>query len=98
MVAAGPRISRTLVEELLRVDDGRLPIAEVCRRVGTFAAARGLTQPSYESVRELVHLARAIRAADAVARPRSSPLEIGFGRSAYWTATDAVVALLSGRR
>jgi len=62
MVAAGPRIHPLLVNELLRVDDGKVPIAEVCRRVGACAELKGLTRPSYERIRTLVHLHRQLRA------------------------------------
>lgn len=61
MVASGPRVHPLLVEELLRADDGRRPIAEVCRLVGARADREGLTRPSYECVRALVHLARGLR-------------------------------------
>jgi hypothetical protein len=61
VVAAGPRIPRRLVDALVRLDDGTMPIAELCRRVGAEADAAGLTRPSYERVRELVQLARACR-------------------------------------
>jgi hypothetical protein len=36
----------------------RIPIAEINRRVGTEAERMGITRPSYERVRELVHEAR----------------------------------------
>jgi hypothetical protein len=61
VVAAAPRIHPRLVEELLRVDDGKVPIAEVCRRVGARADEEGLTRPSYECVRTLVHFARELQ-------------------------------------
>jgi hypothetical protein len=61
MVTSGPRVHARLVEELLRADDGNWPIAEICRRVGACADEQGLTRPSYECVRSLVHLAREVR-------------------------------------
>jgi hypothetical protein len=64
MVAAGPRIHPLLVKELRRADDGKVPIAEVCRRVGACADARGLTRPSYECIRTLVHLHRGLRSGE----------------------------------
>jgi hypothetical protein len=85
------------VEEALRLDDGKVPIAEVCRRLGAYAAANGLTQPSYECVRELVHAVRSVRTERRAARSRAAWRE-PMARSAYWTATDAVLAALSGRR
>jgi hypothetical protein len=48
-----------LIEELA-VE--RIPIAEINRRVGTEAERLGVTRPSYERVRELVHEARWLRA------------------------------------
>ena len=97
MVAAAPRLHRLLVEELLRADDGTVPIAEVCRRVGTYAAANGLTRPSYECVRALVHAVRRARSEEPrAARPQPAWRE-AMARSAYWTATDAVLVALFGR-
>jgi hypothetical protein len=56
--AAAPRIDRRLVATLALVDDKSLPIAEVNRRVGAVARRLGLTKPSYEQVRVLVHANR----------------------------------------
>ena len=61
MVRSGPRIDSRLVAAIARLDDGAIPIAEVCRRIGSEAESAGLTRPSYERVRELVHLSRAVR-------------------------------------
>jgi hypothetical protein len=61
MVAAGPRIALALVDEIGRLDDGKRPIAEICRSVGALAESRGLTRPSYEAVRALVHVLRELR-------------------------------------
>ena len=60
MTRSAPRIAQPLLEALARLDDGKRPIAEVCRLIGAEADARGLTRPSYERIRELVHLLRAI--------------------------------------
>jgi hypothetical protein len=62
MVRSGPRIDPRLVAAIARLDDGAIPIAEVCRRIGAEAESAGFTRPSYERVRELVHLSRALRA------------------------------------
>lgn len=56
-----PRISRRLVEAIVRFDDRSRPIAETYRQVGTEAERLGLTRPSYQRIRELVHEARSIR-------------------------------------
>lgn len=56
-----PRISRRLIEAVVRFDDRRRPIAETYRRVGAEAERLGLTRPSYQRVRELVHESRRVR-------------------------------------
>jgi hypothetical protein len=61
MVRSGPRIDERLVAAIEHLDDGVMSIAEVCRRVGSEAESAGLTRPSYEGIRELVHLSRAMR-------------------------------------
>ena len=68
MPAFAPRIPIRLAKEVGRIDDGKLPIAEVCRRVGAAAEFLGVPRPSYESVRLLVHDARARRTARAESR------------------------------
>jgi len=60
VTTSAPRIAQPLLEALPRLDDGKRPIAEVCRLVGAEADRRGLTRPSYEQIRVLVHLLRAI--------------------------------------
>jgi hypothetical protein len=57
----GPRIPDRLLKSLDRLDDRSVPIAETCRRLGVEAGRLGLTQPSYEQVRKLVHRSRSIR-------------------------------------
>jgi hypothetical protein len=59
---SAPRLSPRLLAALERIDDGRLPIAELRRRVGTEAERLGLARPSYERVRILAHETRARRA------------------------------------
>lgn len=54
-------MSPRLLETLVRTDDRSIPIAETCRRVGNEAERIGLTRPSYERVRLLVHESRRIR-------------------------------------
>jgi len=56
------RIAPSLLESIVGLDDERTPIAELCRRIGAEAERRGLTRPSYERVRELVHEIRRLRA------------------------------------
>ena len=58
MPASAPRIDRRLVEAIGRLDRRETPIAETNRRVGELAATLGLTKPSYEQVRSIVHASR----------------------------------------
>jgi hypothetical protein len=58
VVTIAPRISPRLIEALVRFDNRGTPIAETCRRVGEEADRLGLTRPSYQRVRVLVHEAR----------------------------------------
>jgi len=58
-----PRLTLRLIDEIERQSKRRLPIAELNRRVGEAAAEFGLTKPSYERVRVLVHQARSLRRA-----------------------------------
>lgn len=95
VVAAGPRIHPRLVEELLRADDGRLPIAEVCRRVGARADEAGLTRPSYECVRSLVHFARELRATREPSELRR--IWNASVRGGYLIALDQIVRAIGDR-
>jgi hypothetical protein len=52
------RITDRLYKRLLELDDERVPIAETYRRVATEAERLGLTRPSYERIRVLVHQSR----------------------------------------
>jgi hypothetical protein len=59
-VDSAPRISPRLVAVIDRADTS-LPIAEIWRRVGATAERIGVSRPSYETVRVLVHRARRLR-------------------------------------
>ena len=61
MLTIAPRISPRLLDAMMRFDKPSVPIAETCRRVGQEAERLGLTRPSYERIRELVHESRRIR-------------------------------------
>jgi hypothetical protein len=61
MVTMAPRISGRLIEAIVRFDDRSRPIAEIYRRVGAEAERLGLTRPSYQRIRELVHQVRNMR-------------------------------------
>ena len=56
-----PRIRKELLEAVVRHDERTHPIAETCRRVGRDAERLGLTRPSYQRIRELVHQSRRLR-------------------------------------
>jgi proteasome lid subunit RPN8/RPN11 len=56
-----PRIRKELLEAIVRHDNRMHPIAETCRRVGRDAEQLGLTRPSYQRIRELVHQSRRLR-------------------------------------
>lgn len=58
MPAAAPRIHPALVTALRRLDRRDRPIAETHRRLGELADLIGLTRPSYEQTRVLVHTLR----------------------------------------
>lgn len=61
MPTIAPRISPKLLEAIVRFDKTSRPIAETSRRVGHEAEQLGLPRPSYERVRELVHMMRRMR-------------------------------------
>jgi hypothetical protein len=58
------RIPNRLLDAIERIDDGKLPLAEIARRVGAEADRLGLTRPSYERVRQLIHELRELRPRD----------------------------------
>jgi hypothetical protein len=58
MPRQAPRIDRRIVRAIPVLDDPSVPIAETCRRVGSFAERIGVVRPSYEQIRVLVHDAR----------------------------------------
>jgi hypothetical protein len=47
-----------LYKRLVKLDDPNVPIAETYRRVAAEAERLGLTRPSYERIRALVHQSR----------------------------------------
>lgn len=56
-----PAIQPTLIRLVDDLDDGSDAIAAIWRELGHRARAQKLLQPSYESVRRLVHAQRAFR-------------------------------------
>ena len=61
------RVTRELLDLVARLDDPREPLAEIARRVGAETERRGLTRPSYETVRTLIHDLRHLRARPSAA-------------------------------
>jgi hypothetical protein len=57
------RIPDRLYRRLAKLDDQSVPIAETYRRVAVEAERLGLTRPSYERIRVLVHQSRRWRRA-----------------------------------
>ena len=88
-LAFAPRISHRLLDAIARLDDSRLPIAEVNRRVGREAWRLGLPKPSYQRVRELVHALRRLRHR----RPSTTDvlLDVAFHRRGPMELLDLLV-------
>ena len=60
MLAFAPRLPYRLLLAIEELDDGRMPLMELTRRVGSEAERLGITRPSYERVRLLAHELRSI--------------------------------------
>jgi hypothetical protein len=58
MPSSAPRIDVRLIATVERLDDPHVHIAETNRKLGLVADALGLTRPSYEQVRTIVHAYR----------------------------------------
>lgn len=65
MPAFAPRYDPRLGDAIRAFDDGKIPIAEVCRRVGEAAELLGVPRPSYVHVRRLVHQYRETAGAES---------------------------------
>ena len=79
MVTGAARLTPQLVRALARLDDGSLPIAELARRVARLAEARGLTRPSYERIRQLVHQLRRMRRRPTIALGTGGTASVRMG-------------------
>ena len=55
MTRSSARVDSRLLAALIRIDDADRPMAETYRRLGLVADALGVTRPSYERVRQLLH-------------------------------------------
>jgi len=73
-----PAIDPFLTELIDELDDGSEVIAAIWREVGRRARRRQLLQPSYESVRRLVHAQRAARRATYTGARRVAILTAEF--------------------
>jgi hypothetical protein len=73
-----PAIHPTLIRLIDELDDGTEVIAAVWRALGQRARAQELLQPSYESVRRLVHAQRAWRRIESVRLKRAAILAAEF--------------------
>jgi hypothetical protein len=60
-VRCASHFSLRLLDEVDRLSAEPVPIAEINRRVGAYAQRLGVTKPSYERVRQLVHEARKLQ-------------------------------------
>jgi hypothetical protein len=60
-VTFSPHIGPDLFELVDKLDDGKRPRAEIWREAGAELRRRGLLQPSYESVRQIVNVVREMR-------------------------------------
>jgi hypothetical protein len=70
------RLSQRQFERLVGLESERLPIAEIHRRWACWAVENGLTRPSYERTRTLVHELRRFRRHQV--RTRDVLLDIAF--------------------
>jgi hypothetical protein len=100
MVLCAPRVDLMLHAAIVVLDDGRIPLAELNRRVGHRAAELGLPRPSYSHVRRLA-LAERARTAET-RRRRRARLEAAVdtasaGYASVWRALPALVELLDDR-
>ena len=86
-----PRISFRLLQSLDRLDDPKVPIAEVNRRLGAEAWRLGLPRPSYQRVRVLLHQLRRLRR-----RTGPSTGEVLFEIALRVRPPTALVSHLSG--
>jgi hypothetical protein len=85
-----PRISPRLLGALVRLDDPKVPIAEVNRRLGEEATQLGLPRPSYQRVRELVHASRRLH------RHGPSTIRVLWDVANQFRPPEAILEHLSG--
>jgi hypothetical protein len=73
------RLTYRQLAQLDALDDGRLPIAEVHRRWARWSVEHGLSHPSYERTRLLLHELRALRRRDRERRQELLVAAFGHG-------------------
>jgi hypothetical protein len=87
MTSSAPRYPDALVDAIAELDDERLPIAEVSRRLGALAMELGVVRPSYVHLRRLVHASRERRRAiDELRDAVLADLAAGRVRHPEWLA------------
>ena len=86
MVASAPRLDPRVTRLVAKLDDTARPIAATARLVATEAEQLGCARPSYERIRQLVHVHRAQR--------RPSVAEIVRDVSFRTRPPDALLELL----
>jgi hypothetical protein len=91
MAGFAPRIPDRLLDAIPRLDDGGRPIAEVIRRVGDEADRLGITRPSYERIRQLIHKSRSIH-------PGPSDLRIALETAALLRSRDSAARAMAKPR
>lgn len=101
MILTSPRLHPALVAAVVVLDDGKIPVAELTRRVGHRARELSLPRPSYSQVRRLA-LAERARSADA-RRRRREHLEAlienaSAGYATAWAALPDLIELLDRGR
>lgn len=85
-----PAIHPTLIRLVDDLDDGSEAIAAIWRELGHRARAQQLLQPSYESVRRLVHAQRALRRLEHLRLRCAAILAAEF----LWNTRDGKAILL----
>jgi hypothetical protein len=100
MVPCAPRYRASIVEAIDALDDGRMPVAELCRRVGALAERLGLLRPSYVHLRRYALAQRARAKAEArrraelraIASGTAERMVLGLRVDAYEVAEQVAVA------
>jgi hypothetical protein len=76
MYTAAPRLDPRLLDAIARVDDDEAPISETYRRLRELSIELQLPRPSYERVRQHVHVVR--RRKERARKRRETLLEVAL--------------------